>query len=262
VTGQVERRLFPDRALLPAFYAGPRDPQNKADAVLVTDSPTELADGVELEVALGVGLPVYRLAGSGPRDAVVVGVEAAVFARLGLQVIRRVMIGTDWVLALPVVWHRGDHWLRVRYYHTSSHLGDEYQREIDTTAVSVNFARDALDGMAYLQVLPFAAVYTNVRWAYLVHPKGSGRWAARLGTQIGRTEGPGVVRPYGTVDVELDSDVDWEPRVTLQAGIWLPPIAGRRAVRVGVGFLTGPTPLAQFQGVRTTQISLGVAAHL
>ncbi len=259
---QDESRLFPDRSLLPLMYAGPRDPQSKAGAVAVTRSPTALDEGVELAVAIGAGIPVYRLAGRGLDDALVVGVEAAVFARLGLQVIRRVMIGTDWVVALPLVWHRGDHWFRIRYFHTSSHLGDEYQREVDTTAVSVNFARDALDGMAYLQVLPFAGVYTNVRWAYLVHPKESGRWAIRVGTQLGQPEGPGPVRPYGSVDVELDNDLDWEPRVTLQAGVWLPPIAGRRAIRAGVGFLTGPTPLAQFQGIRTTQFSVGFSFSL
>ena len=259
---QGERRLFPDRSLLPSPYAGPRDPQSKADVLAVTQSPTRLEDGVEVEVAIGAGIPVLLLAGSGERGAVVAGLEAAVFARFGLQRIERVMVGTDWIFAVPLVVHRGDHWFRVRYFHTSSHLGDEYSREVDTTAVSVNYARDALDGMAYLRVLPFAALYTNLRWAYLVHPKGSKGFAVRVGTELGMRDGPGLFRPYGSVDVEMDQDVDWRPRVTAQAGVWLPPMAGRRAVRAGVGFLTGPTPLAQFQGIRTTQLSLGVSFSL
>ena len=257
---QFRHRMFPERALLPMLYAGPRDPVSKADLVFVTDNPTELGNGVEAEVALGAAVPIYLLAGDSEWNALVLGVEAAVFARFGFQFTERPLINTDWIFATPIVWHRGPHWVRVRYFHTSSHLGDEYAQRFDAEAV--NFSRDAVDAMGWLQPMPAVGVYAGFRYAYSVHPEGAGRMAARAGAQLGSDQGGGFVLPFGSVDVELDQDVDWRPRVTIQAGVWLPPIAGRHAGRVGAGLLTGPSPLGQFQRLHTTQITVGVSLSL
>ena len=255
--GQDSPRLFPDRALLPALFAGARDPMVKGEFVFVTDNANAFGNGVESEVSLGNALPIWRLGGHSTSDAVVLGVEAAVFARFGLQVLQRELIATDWVLAVPLVWHRGSHWVRLGYYHTSSHLGDEYARRFDVEGV--NFARDAADALGLVQLIPIAGVYAGVRWAYNVHPEDSGRWTLRAGMQLGRTEGARALLPYGTVDVEVEDDTDWSPRAHVQAGVWLPEVGGRRMLRLGVGFMTGPTPLGQFRSERTTQLTLGVS---
>ena len=259
-TAQFRRRLFPERALLPMLFAGPRDPVSRADLVFVTDNPDSLGNGVEAEVALGAAVPVFLLAGDARSDALVVGVEAAVFGRFGFQVTERPLINTDWVFAAPIVWHRGPHWVRLRYYHTSSHLGDEYAQRFEVEGV--NFSRDAVDAMGYLQPLRAVGTYAGLRYAYSVHPEASRRWAVRAGAQFGTTLGDGFMLPFGSLDVELDQDVSWEPRVSVQTGVWLPPIAGRRAGRIGAGLLTGPSPLGQFQSLRTTQITLGIALSL
>jgi hypothetical protein len=257
---QFRRRIFPERALLPMLFAGPRDPVSKADLVVVTNSPTELGNGVEAEVALGTAVPVFLLAGDSESNALVLGVEAAVFARFGFQFTERPLINTDWVFAAPIVWHRGPHWVRMRYYHTSSHLGDEYAQRFDAEAV--NFSRDAVDAMGWLQPRRGIGVFAGMRYAYSVHPEAARRWAARAGAQLGSTQGDDFVLPFGAIDVELDQDVEWRPRVNIQAGVWLPPIAGHRGGRVGAGLLTGPSPLGQFQGLRTTQITLGISLNL
>lgn len=259
-TAQFRERLFPDRALLPMLFAGPRDPVSKADLVFVTDNPNALGNGVEAEVALGAGIPVFLLAGDPGSNALVAGVEAAVFGRFGFQVTERPLINTDWVFTAPIVWHLGPHWVRLRYLHTSSHLGDEYAQRFEAEAV--NFSRDAVDAMGWLQPMPAVGVYAGVRYAYSVHPEESRRWAARTGAQLGSTRGDGFVLPFGALDVELDQDVDWRPRVYAQVGVWLPPISGRRAGRIGAGLLTGPSPLGQFHSLQTTQITVGIALSL
>lgn len=257
---QFRQRLFPERALLPMLFAGPRDPVSRADLVVVTDNPDSLGSGVEAEVALGAGIPVFLLAGDSESNALVAGVEAAVFGRFGFQVTERPLINTDWVFAVPIVWHRGPHWVRLRYFHTSSHLGDEYAQRFEVEAV--NFSRDAVDAMGWVQPVSALGAYVGVRYAYSVHPEASRRWAVRAGTQLGSARGDAFVLPFGSLDVELDQDVAWEPRVYVQAGVWLPPISGRRLGRIGAGLLTGPSPMGQFQGLRTTQITVGVALSL
>jgi hypothetical protein len=245
---------------MPDLFAGPRDPVTKGEMLVVTENPTEFDGGAEVEVAIGVSLPVYRLAGRSPQDALVVGAEASAFARFTLQVLERELVATDWVFAVPVIWHRGHHWMRLRYYHTSSHLGDEYARRFDLEGV--NFARDAVDALGLVRLTRAAGAYLGVRWAYNVHPEESRRWTARVGMQLGHLSGRSAVIPYAAADLEVEQDTDWRPRLNLQAGLLLPEVAGRRAIRAGIGFLTGPSPLGQFQGQHTTQLSIGVTASL
>lgn len=258
--GQESPRLFPDRSLLPSLGSGPRDPVTKAELVYVTDNPNLFGEGVEAELALGIGLPLLRLSGHSKHDAVVVGIEGAAFARFGLQLTEREMIATDWVFAVPLVVRRGAHWVRLRYYHTSSHLGDEYGRRFDVEGM--NFARDAVDAIGFVQLVPMTGVYAGARWAYSVHPEDSGPWTLRAGMQLGCTGGTRALVPYGSADVEVETDTNWTPLVHLQAGVWLPEVGGRRAVRLGVGLLTGPSPMGQFRSERTTQITIGVSANL
>ncbi|UCF41775.1 MAG: hypothetical protein JSW43_05475, partial [Gemmatimonadota bacterium] len=64
------------------------------------------------------------------------------------------------------------------------------------------------------------------------------------------------------IDAQLEQDTSWDPRLTLQTGVWLPRLAGRRAIRLSLELLTGPTPLGQFQGLHTTQLALGLFGNL
>ena len=254
------RRLLPGRAWLPTLHAGPRDPVTKAELPLVTNNPSLMGDGIEAELALGVTLPLYVVAGDALDRSLVVGVEGGVFARFALQLTERELVNSDWVFAVPIVWRHGEHWLRLRYYHTSSHLGDEYSRRFEVSGF--NFARDAVELLGYARLLPLIGAYAGSRWAYTVHPEESGRWVARGGVQLGDPDGPGLLLPFGSVDVELDDDNDWSPRWYVKAGAWVSNIGGRRAIRLNLGFLTGPSPLGQFRGTRTTQWSLGIEANL
>ncbi|MGD2069568.1 MAG: DUF1207 domain-containing protein, partial [Gemmatimonadota bacterium] len=119
-------RFFPSRSLLPDLMAGPRDPVVAIRALYLTSDPTAYRDGFGTEVSLAATLPLVRLRGSSRDDALVLGVEAATFARFSLEVTQRELVNTDWVFTLPLVQRFRGGWVRMRYYHTSSHLGDEY----------------------------------------------------------------------------------------------------------------------------------------
>jgi len=257
---QSPRRFLPDRSVMPDLYAGPRDPVTKGELLLVPSNPDRYGDGVEAEVALGTRLPLLWLRGTSRENGVVVGIEAAAFARFGLQILERELVATDWLFAVPLVWHIGDDWIQLRYYHTSSHMGDEYSRRFGDPGI--NFSRDAIDALGFVRLSETVGAYTGLRWAYNVHPEASRRWAARVGVEAGRSQGASVLLPFASVDLETDQDVEWRPRLYIQAGVWLPPIDGRRAVRIGLEFLEGPSPLGQFQSVTTTQIGLGVSGNL
>lgn len=256
--GQQPGWLFPDRALMPDLLAGPRDPVIKGMLVYGDPAPTLYGPGLSAEVAIAGTVPVLLLHGSGPSNAVVLGMEAAAFAQFSFAVVTRELVGTDWVFAVPLLVRRGGHWLRLRYYHTSSHLGDEYQRRYGPS--SINWARDGVDATLYIAPPPLAGwgvgVYGGGLLSLNSHPESRATWRLRGGMEVD----PGVRRPwrpYGALDIEREDGnaVGW--RTTLQLGLWLPPV-NRRPLRLAVERLTGPSPMGQFVNRETSRVGLGL----
>ena len=257
---QETRRLFPQRDLMPLLLAGPRDAGASFTVMAVPKNPNAHGEGVEVEVSLGNTIPVWLLAGEPGRNPVVVGIEAAVFARFGLQVLEREIINTDWYFAVPVVWHRDHGWFRFRYYHSSSHIGDEYARRFEFPGI--NFSRDSGDLLYFHDTGENAAVYGGVRYSYNPHPQESKRWVLRGGAQAEAPELDQRFRPFAAADVEWDQEAGLPVRFEFRAGVWLPKMGERRALRASLGVLLGATPLGQFHGMRTTQIGVSLQGNL
>jgi len=256
-TGQGASRLFPDRSLMPTFLAGSRDPVTSASLLAVRRKPNAHGRGIEAEVSLGSTFPVLLLSGDPTRYPLVVGVEAAVFARFGLQVLERELIASDWLFAIPLIWHRVKGWIRLRYYHSSSHMGDEYTRRFDDPGI--NFSRDAGELLVFHRPLDVLGVCGAARYSVNVHPEESKRWVVRTGGQLESREDGGSFRPFAAADVEWDEGAGGRPPVEVRVGAWIPKVGNRRVFRFSLGILTGPSPLGQFHGLATTQV--GLAFH-
>jgi len=251
--GQEPERLFPPRATMPSLLAGARDPVTAASLLYVDSNPNQHRSGAEVEVALGTTLPVLLVGGRPDLRPVVLGLEAGVFARFGLQVLERELVATDWVFAIPVYWHRDWGWIRFRYYHSSSHMGDEYARRFEDPGI--NISRDAAELLSFWEPRRGVGIYAGARYAYNVHPEESRRWILRTGAHLDPRERLGPFRPYLAGDLEWDQDAGGT-RLALTAGTWLPKVADRRSLRMGLVLLSGPSPLGQFNGLRTFHAGL------
>ncbi len=257
---QTQKEFLPGDATLPRLLAGPRDPVASAAVLGVLQNPNQHGDGVEVEVSLGHALPVLLFRSPEGAPTLLLGVEAGVFARFGLQVLERELIGTDWYFMIPAVWPKEWGWVRFRFYHTSGHMGDEYARRFEDAGV--NFARDAGDLFAYYRAGDRVGIYGGFRFSYNVHPEESGKLALRGGLEVqARDRGDGI-RPYAAADFEWDEDTTPNVRVDAKVGFWLPPVRGERKLRVAFGALWGPSPVGQFQHGTTTQLSLGLQGYL
>jgi len=228
-------RLFPSRDLFPDLLAGPRDPVSSATVMGVVRNPSAHGRGVEVEVSIGTTLPIYLLAGTPDRNPVVVGMEAAAFARFGLQLLERELVATDWFFAIPVIWHHDRGWIRFRYYHSSSHMGDEYNRRFGDPGI--NISRDAADVFLFRQQTEVLGTWIGARFGYNVHPQENEPWV-------------------------WDQEAKMRPRVEVRVGTWLPKVDDRRALRISVVVLTGPSPLGQFRFGETTQIGFSLQGRL
>lgn len=250
---------FPTRDAMPALPAGSREPVSKASILHLFDNPNDFGKGLEVEAAVGAGLPV-ALWGDTAGSHWVLGVQASVYARFGYQQTTRELINSDWTITAPLFWMREGGWVRFQYFHTSSHLGDEYIRVFEETGK--HFARDAVEVLGLHQAANWLDVYGGGGFGYNVHPSGSGRWWMRAGAVVGPGSESDGWAPMGSLDVDVDQESGWTPRWTAQAGVWLPPLRGRRWARIAAELVTGPTPLGQFFPGRTTYAGLGIVLHL
>ncbi len=250
--------LFPERSLLPDLLAAPREPATRGQLVYSDPDPTAFGPGTSGEVVVSGTIPLVLLAGHDPGDAVVLGVTGAAFARFSFEVVTRELVNTDWVFAVPLVWHRGPHWVQLRYYHTSSHLGDEYQRRFGPS--SINFSRDGADLTLYARPAATREIglglYAGGLWSLNSHPEESRRWRGRAGLELDPWEGA-LWRPFAAVDLELEEGTAHGPRTTVQAGLWLPR-ANDRPLRLAVELISGPSAMGQFTRYRTRRAALGL----
>ena len=253
------RRFFPGRRYLPRLVAAPREPVTAAKLVVPFETPSRFGTILEGAVDLGASVPIVVLAGSSLDNAVVLGVEGGVFAKFNLETVERDLITSDWMFTLPVVLHHKGHWLQVRYFHTSAHLGDEYAERFNVERIA--YARDALETTAYFNPVSTLGLYAGARWSFRVDPPEHKRWAVRGGLEY---EDPSIrtFRAYVATDVELDQQYGWDPRLNLEVGARVYTPHDRSTIRIVLEFLTGPSPQGQFGGQHTTEVALGVVLDL
>lgn len=258
-TAQQERRLFPNGASLPRTKAGPLEPTLAARLILPFRSPTRFGNVIEGETAIGASVPIYRIAGDIERGTITVGAEAGVVARFNLETKERDIISSDWVFALPVVLRHGGHWLRVRYFHLSAHLGDEYLERFNVERVP--YSRDALETLGYWHATSWLGMYASGRWSFRVDPPEHARFTVRGGVEF---DDPSAdpLRFFIAADMELDQNVAWHPRLDARVGVWLTPAGTRPAARIEAGFITGTPYQGQFADARATVLTLGLAFGL
>lgn len=257
---QEASRWSPARSLLPDLLAGPRDPVTSASILLVARNPDAHGPGVETELSLGISFPFLLLGGAPDRNPVVLGIEAGAFARFGLQVLQRELIATDWMFAVPIVWHHEHGWIKARFYHSSSHMGDEYSRRFGDPGMNVS--RDALEILAFRSSLSAAGFWAGARYGYNVHPQEDRRWVLRAGGQLSPPSRGRPLVPFVATDVEWDQEAGKRPRLEFRVGALLPEVAGRRALRLSIVALNGPSPLGQFRYRPTTQLGISLQGSL
>src|SRR5205809_621322 len=115
--GRTAAAAAQDVGAFPPLLASPREPA--FFAAYVWDRSARLASRL---ATVGLGQTI-SLVQSGRWE---VGVAAGVFSQFNMDSRTNDLINADYLVGLPVVYHRGAFATRFQVYHQSSHLGDEY----------------------------------------------------------------------------------------------------------------------------------------
>lgn len=156
-------------------------------------------------------------------------------------------LGYDGIYGFQVSWTAlEDLALRLRTFHASSHLGDEYMEESQRDRIG--YTREGLAiGASWA---PAEGWRTYLEAGYAI-PPGDKPFIERLHAQCGLEYfSPLVFRNdklgwYAVTDLSAYEENDWDVNLTLQTGIYMPVPEARRRYRFGIEFYDGRSHIGE-----------------
>jgi hypothetical protein len=223
------------------------------------ETPDDTATGAATSIAsVGIGdaFGLGRWNGRHEGDGTQVSLTAGVFAQFDLGTESYDLLNADYVIGMALTTRQGPLSGRLRLYHQSSHLGDEYLlREPPDRRDRENLSFESAELIASVDAGPLR-VYAGGEALFNRTPSDLAQLVAHGGAEL-RPDlrivplGPlGGFRLVAAVDLKAAEEHDWKPSVSARAGLEYDR-AGRAdppARRWGF-FLesyTGPSPYGQF----------------
>jgi Protein of unknown function (DUF1207) len=244
-------QLLPEGLIYRSYLAGVREPRLAATYVYEFDR-----DGWLLDTAVGARVGVLRYGtetGIRP-DGFQADLEAAAFPRLDPES-EMDLVSSDFRFGVPLTWGLGPFQAKLAYYHLSSHVADELLIQ-NPAFPRLNFGRDAivLGGSYYFT--PDLRAYAEAGWAFY-SDGGSDPWEFQFGIDYSPLS-PLVRRgaPFVALNGHLREEVDFGGNFVAQFGWQWRGKFTERLFRVGLHYLTGPSP--QYQFFRDSEEQLGV----
>lgn len=239
---------FPKRDLFDDLLADPRNPRFTLG--LLEYQGHERLHSVAM-TSFGETFGLIR--GATPLDGLwQLGLQASVFGIFDLDSDSNDLLNNDYRVGVPLSYRRGSLSAQLRVYHQSSHLGDEYiLRDSFTNSSRSNLSYEGVDFRTSWNCTEWIRAYGGARYILSQVDDGVdvGRWSVIYGTEVVSPWGlhGGKIRPLVAAHVEQWKFRDWEPDLSLRAGILIDNMrgVGDRAV-VALAYYKGRDYNGQF----------------
>ena len=151
--GVAQSRFFPDGPKFELPLASPRTTDITGRVIHISTNEDRFGPGLEAEAAVGEDFPVFALK-RGPKP-IALGFGVMVYGRYRLDDPKSSQISNDWTVGIHITgdFHPWD--FTIRYYHESSHLGDEYAETFNATRL--DWTRAVMDGWGGYSFGPWRA---------------------------------------------------------------------------------------------------------
>jgi hypothetical protein len=254
--GPVPGRWFPTPELFRPALADPKEPRFFV-------SPRHYDTGTEnlwlVEVGYGANFPVYgRIdeAGNGWN----VGISGGLFGLFNLEAESFDLINADYTVGIPFTWRQGATSARLRLYHQSSHLGDEFL--LNAAPERVNLSFEALEALIAYDFTPFR-IYGGGEVLLHREPSDLDRLMVHAGVEYFRDSAATLVpglrgRPFAGLDLKSFEESDWRVDTSLKLGMQFDAPRSDHYLRLMVEGFHGNSPHGQFYADRISYLGLGV----
>lgn len=239
---------LPDTQLFLPLQADPKEPRFYVSAL---STSSDIHSTTVAAVGFGENFGIMRR-GSNPNRGWQVGISAAVFAQFDLEASDDLM-NADYIIGIPVTW-RHDGWSgRVRLYHQSSHLGDEYLLRVQPERVNLSF-----ESLEVILAHDFSSLRIYGGGEYLLRhePSDLAEGLFHVGMDWRDNESAfhfsnlASARWVAGVDVKRWIQNGWATQYSVKAGLEFSPLRkgnhSTRRWRLLAEFYDGASPYGQF----------------
>jgi hypothetical protein len=246
-------QIVPSGLLYRSYLAGPRE--SRLASVWNWQTP---GGGRFWDFTLGghVGLLRYGTAG-GPRPGgFQLDADAAAFPRLDLRN-ENDLTSVDFRGGIPLTFAYGPWESKFGYYHTSSHLGDEFLLKHQGFP-RLNYVRDELILGVACRIRPSLRLYGEAGYAF--HCDGGARpWQFQFGAECSDLEPRGLRgAPFLAVNGHLRQEVSWGGSLSAQAGWQWRGAGPGHLLRAGVNYFNGMSEQYSFLHQFEQQVGTGI----
>jgi len=245
---------FPNGELFWPLLADPKQPQffiSNRNYETPTDKATIGA------VGFGESFGFFRRAGKVVGDGLQLNIAGGLFAQFNLDTPSSDLINTDYVIGLPLSYRHGLWSSRLRIYHQSSHLGDEFLLAVQPDRINLSyesvemlFSYDLQRWRGY-----FGGEYIFHRNPADLKPKGlhAGLEYRRLQPILSNG------RLVAGLDVKSWEQHNWSADTSLKVGLEFGAMKhGQRRLRLMAEIYDGHSPHGQFYETEISYYGLGV----
>jgi hypothetical protein len=210
--------------------------------------PTSADATTVASVGIGDAFPLVRLGGPRAGEGLQLGIEAAVFAQFDLDAASDDLLNADYLVGVPLTYRFAGFSARARYYHQSSHLGDELLLRPENELRRENLSFESVELILSQEVGPLR-VYGGGEYLVNRRPATLDPVVVHGGAELraGPLRGARVVL---AVDVKSTEQQEWTPAWSGRAGLeiawWRSPGHPPRLVSFLAEAYDGPSPYGQF----------------
>ena len=246
-------QVLPSGLLYRSYIAAPHEPRFSSAVLVDTSSGTSRWDAT-----LGSRVGLYRRVRP-PRvnfDSLQFDIEGAAMVRLDPQE-KMDLESADYRFGLLWTGKRDNLAVKFGYFHTSSHVGDEFLIK-NPTFQRINYVKESLILGASLEASEEWRYYGEVAVG-VIATGGAKPLQFQLGTEYARQ----ALRtsrgaPFVALNLEMRQEVDFSPGVSILTGWqWRNPET-LKAFRVGMQYFNGPSNQYEFYQDHNAQLGIGV----
>lgn len=267
--GDVDSEWFPSDDLFRPLLADPKQPQFFA-LWQSTQSRNERTNANIGSIGIGENFGVYtrRHGCNGWQVSLLTGI----FAQFDLDASNAALINVDFNVGVPLTWRHGDWSARLRFYHQSSHIGDEFL-EANPGFQSIGLQFNEVDMLVSYDIQRWLRLYGGGAVMISRQPsridRNTAQWGfeARTPTPFGRSyifglllSKPILFTPILTADFKSVEQQDWHINTNLLMGFDMYRFGSYRRLRILFNYYHGYNPYGQFFYSQKTE-SFGAGAY-
>jgi hypothetical protein len=210
-------------------------------------------------VGFGEAFGLYRFFGSREGDGLQINIEGGLFAQFNLDAPSYDLINADYIVGIPATYRLGDNSVRLRIYHQSSHLGDEFLQGVNPPE-RVNLSYEAVD-LIYSREWRGWRVYGGGEYLIQKDPNDLNPLSAHWGIEYyGSRPLLWNGRPVAGVDMKSFDEHKWAIDTSVKAGLEFgQPNPWRRRLRLMAQWYKGYDPRGQFYNNKIETYGLGLS---